>query len=98
MFQEGQKLCHAVGVYNMPRELILALGRFKFTSYGQNMISHTLEETRIGIKIANEIGANVDTVRLGCLLHDIGKIIEGDGNHVELGVNYLRSSISPSRH
>lgn len=91
MFQEGQKLCHAVGVYNMPRELILALGRFKFrTSYGQNMISHTLEETRIGIKIANEIGANVDTVRMGCLLHDIGKIIEGDGNHVELGVNYLK--------
>lgn len=91
MFQEGQKLCHAVGVYNMPRELIQALGRFKFrTSYGQNMISHTLEETRIGIKIANEIGANVDTVRMGCLLHDIGKIIEGDGNHVELGVNYLK--------
>lgn len=91
MFQEGQKLCHAVGVYNMNREIIQMLGRFKFrTSYGQNMISHTLEETRIGIKIANEVGANVDTVRMGCLLHDIGKIIEGDGNHVELGVAYLK--------
>ncbi|KKT46428.1 MAG: hypothetical protein UX12_C0006G0006 [Candidatus Collierbacteria bacterium GW2011_GWC1_45_47] len=91
MFQEGQKLCHAVGVYNMPRDLIGILGRFKFrTSYGQNMISHTLEETRIGIKLANEVGANVDTVRLGCLLHDIGKVIEGEGNHVELGVNYLK--------
>jgi len=91
MFQEGTKLCHAVGVYNMNREIISMLGRFKFrTSYGQNMISHTLEETRIGIKIANEIGANVDTVRMGCLLHDIGKIIEGEGNHVELGVQYLK--------
>lgn len=91
MFQEGQKLCHAVGVYNMNREIIAMLGRFKFrTSYGQNMISHTLEETRIGIKIANEIGANVDVVRMGCLLHDIGKIIEGEGNHVELGVQYLK--------
>lgn len=91
MFQEGQKLCHAVGVYNMPRDLIAILGRFKFrTSYGQNMISHTLEETRIGIKLANEIGANVDTVRLGCLLHDIGKVLEGEGNHVELGVNLLK--------
>ncbi|KKT68355.1 MAG: hypothetical protein UW64_C0021G0009 [Microgenomates group bacterium GW2011_GWC1_44_37] len=91
MFLEGQKLCHAVGVYNMNREIITMLGRFKFrTSYGQNMISHTLEETRIGIKIANEIGANVDTVRMGCLLHDIGKIIEGEGNHVELGVQYLK--------
>lgn len=91
MFQEGQKLCHAVGVYNMPREIIQVLGRFRFrTSYGQNMISHTLEETRIGIKLANETGANVDTVRLGCLLHDIGKVIEGEGNHVELGVNFLK--------
>jgi len=91
MFQEGQKLCHAVGVYNMPRDLIGVLGRFKFrTSYGQNMISHTLEETRIGIKLAGEVGANVDIVRLGCLLHDIGKVVEGEGNHVELGVNFLK--------
>ncbi len=91
MFQEGQKLCHAVGVYNMPRDVINVLGRFKFrTSYGQNMISHTLEETRIGIKLGNEVGANIDTIRLGCLLHDIGKVIEGEGNHVELGVNFLK--------
>ena len=91
MFQEGQKLCHAVGVYNMNRDIIAILGRFKFrTSYGQNMISHTLEETRIGIKIANETGANVDTVRMGCLLHDIGKVIDGEGNHVELGVQFLK--------
>jgi ribonuclease Y len=91
MFQEGQKLCHAVGVYNMPRDVIAVLGRFKFrTSYGQNMISHTLEETRIGIKLGNETGANIDTIRLGCLLHDIGKVIEGEGNHVELGVTYLQ--------
>ncbi len=91
MFQEGQKLCHAVGVYNMHRDIVQMLGRFKFrTSYGQNMISHTLEETRIGIKIASEVGANVDIVRMGCLLHDIGKIIEGEGNHIELGVNYLK--------
>ena len=91
MFQEGQKLCHAVGVYNMHRDIVSTLGRFKFrTSYGQNMISHTLEETRIGIKIASEIGANVDIVRMGCLLHDIGKVIDGEGNHIELGVNYLK--------
>lgn len=91
MFQEGQKLCHAVGVYNMPRDVIAVLGRFKFrTSYGQNMISHTLEETRIGIKLGNEVGANIDTIRLGCLLHDIGKVLEGEGNHVELGVAYLK--------
>ena len=49
MFEEGKKLCHAVGVYNMPHELIQMLGRFKYRfSYGQNMIAHTLEETKIG--------------------------------------------------
>lgn len=91
MFQEGQKLCHAVGVYNMNRDIISILGRFKFrTSYGQNMISHTLEETRIGIRIASEVGANIDTVRMGCLLHDIGKVLEGEGNHVELAVQFLK--------
>ncbi len=92
MYQEGEKLCHAVGVYNLPRDLVAMLGKFKFrTSYGQNMISHTLEETRIGIKLAHELGANVDTVRMGCLLHDIGKVVEdAEGSHVELGVKLLQ--------
>lgn len=92
MYQEGEKLCHTVGVYNLPRDLIAMLGRFKFrSSYGQNMVSHTLEETRIGIKLAYEAKANVDTVRLGCLLHDIGKVSdETEGSHVELGVKLLK--------
>lgn len=97
MYQEGEKLCHSVGVYNLPRDLIGMLGRFKFrTSYGQNMISHTLEETRIGIKLAQELGANVDTVRLGCLLHDIGKVVDDiEGSHVELGVKLLKKYNMP---
>src|SRR5258708_1577785 len=88
MFEEGKKLCHAVGVFNMPHDLIGYLGRFKYRfSSGQKMIPHTLEETKIGIALAHEVGANVDTVRLECLLHDIGKIItEEECNHVELGV------------
>lgn len=92
MFEEGKKLCHAVGVYNLPRELVATLGRFKFRfSYGQNMIAHTLEETKIGIALAQEIGAEVDTVRLGCLLHDIGKVVtQEEGSHVELGVKLLK--------
>ncbi len=92
MFEEGKKLCHAVGVYNMPHELIQMLGRFKYRfSYGQNMIAHTLEETKIGIALAHEVGANVDTVRLGCLLHDIGKVVnDEEGSHIELGVNLLK--------
>lgn len=92
MFEEGKRLCHAVSVYNLPRDLIAKLGQFKYRfSYGQNMIAHTLEETKIGIALAREIGADVDVVRLGCLLHDIGKVVQDEeGSHVELGVNLLK--------
>ena len=90
-FQEGKKLCQTVGVYNLPRELIAVLGRFKFrTSYGQNMISHSLEVTKIGAKLAQEVGADVEMVKMGCLLHDIGKVLEGEGSHVQLGVKFLK--------
>lgn len=92
MFEEGQKLCHSVGVYNLPPPLIAMLGRFKYRySFGQNMIAHTMEETKIGVAIAQEIGADVNVVRLGCLLHDIGKIVmDKEGNHVELGVELCK--------
>jgi ribonuclease Y len=92
MYREGERLCHAVGVYNLPKDLIGMLGRFKYrTSYGQNMIAHTLEETKIGMKLASEVGADLETVKLGCLLHDIGKVLpDQEGSHVELGVKLLR--------
>ncbi|HKC14714.1 MAG TPA: ribonuclease Y [Patescibacteria group bacterium] len=91
MLEEGEKLAHEVGVFNLPTDLLAILGRFKFrTSYGQNLIVHTLEETKIAIHIASEVGANVDIVRLGCLFHDIGKVVEGEGSHVTLGVELLK--------
>jgi len=92
MFEEGQKLCHEVGVYRLHPDLIKLLGRFKFRfSYGQNMIVHTLEETKIGVQIAYEVRANVNVVRLGCFLHDIGKVVsEQEGTHVQIGVDLAR--------
>jgi len=97
MFAEGEKLCHAVGVYSMPADKIALLGRFKYRfSYGQNMIAHTLEETKIGIALARELGADINIVRLGCLLHDIGKVItDKEGSHVQLGVELLRKNGMP---
>jgi ribonuclease Y len=99
MFEEGQKLCHAVGVYNLPAPLVATLGRFKYRfSYGQNMIAHTLEETKIGIALSREVGADVNIVRLGCLLHDIGKVItDKEGNHIELGVELLKKFGIPQK-
>lgn len=84
----GEKLCQDVEVYNLPVELIDLIGRFKYRySYGQNLILHSQEVAQIGIALAHMLGANVNTVRIGCLLHDIGKIIADDeGSHVDKGV------------
>lgn len=91
MFEEGEKLAHEAGVFNLQNELLSVLGRFKFrTSFGQNLVVHTLEETKIGMHIASEVGADVNIVRLGCLFHDIGKVVEGEGSHVVLGVELLK--------
>lgn len=92
LLEEGRLIAETCGVYNLPTEIIKLLGRYKFrTSYGQNLGLHTIEETKIGVAIANEIGANVETVRMGCLLHDIGKVVtEEEGNHVDVGVSVLR--------
>ena len=96
MFEEGERLAHEAGVYNLSKEILSVLGRFKFrTSYGQNLIVHTLEDTKIGVHIASEIGADVNIVRLGCLFHDIGKVIEGEGSHVTLGVEFLKKHNIP---
>lgn len=92
LLEEGKKITHDCGVFNLPLDLVRLIGRYRFrTSYGQNLGIHTIEETKIGIEVANEIGADVDIVRLGCLLHDIGKVVtDEEGNHVELGVNVLK--------
>lgn len=92
LLEAGKKLCHDVGVYNLPVDLMKMLGKFKYRfSYGQNLISHTLEETKIGIKLAHELKLDVNTVKLGCLLHDIGKVSEEvEGSHVELGIKIAK--------
>lgn len=99
LLEEGEKLCHATKVYNLHPDLVKLLGRYKFRfSYGQNMIVHTLEETQIGVAIANELKADIPIVRLACLLHDIGKIVtEEEGNHIQLGVDLLRKYRIPEK-
>jgi len=99
IYKAGEELIRKVGVYNLPSEITRLLGRFKYRySYGQNMIAHTLEETRIGVALAYELKANVNVVRLGCLLHDIGKVItDKEGSHVELGVKLLEKYHFPKK-
>ncbi len=93
MFEAGEKLVFDAGVFNLPKEVIAMLGRFKYRySFGQNLIQHSLELVRVGVEIAREIGADVNIVRMGCLLHDIGKVVTDgeEGTHVEKGVIFAR--------
>ena len=96
---EGVKLASDVGVYNLAPELLDLLGKFKYRfSYGQNLIAHTLEETKIGMALASEVGADLNVVRLGCLLHDIGKVIDKEeGSHVTLGAQLCRRLNLPEK-
>lgn len=95
LIDEGRKICAACSIYNLDPELVKIIGRYRFRfSYGQNLGIHTIEETKIGVQIARELGLSeeqVQHVRLGCLLHDVGKVItEEEGTHVQLGVELLK--------
>jgi ribonucrease Y len=96
MFEEGEKLAQEMQIFSLPPDLLPLLGRMKFrTSYGQNLLVHSLEVAKLGVHIAHEIGAQADIVRIGALFHDIGKILEGDGSHVKLGVDLLKKYSFP---
>ena len=92
LLNEGKKISQEVGVFSLPVELIKEIGKYKFRfSYGQNLAKHTLEATKIAVAIAHELRADINTVRLGALLHDIGKVItDQEGTHVDLGIDLLR--------
>lgn len=92
ILEEGKKITEECGVFNLPQELVKLIGRYRFrTSYGQNLGIHTIEETKIGVSIASELNANIEIVRMGCLLHDIGKVVtDEEGTHVDAGVSTLK--------
>jgi len=99
IFKAGEELAHSVSVFNLPTELTQLLGRFKYRySYGQNMIAHTLEETKIGVALAHELKLDVNLVKLGCLFHDIGKVVtDKEGSHIDLGVEVLKRNRFPQK-
>lgn len=88
----GEKAAYEAGVPGLHPDLVKILGRLHFrTSYGQNVLWHSVEMAHIAAIIAEEIGADVGVARAGALLHDIGKTVsqEVQGTHVEIGIRIL---------
>ncbi len=89
----GEKAAYEANVTNLHPDLVKILGRLHFrTSYGQNVLWHSVEMAHIAAIIAEEVGADVAVARAGALLHDIGKTVsqEVQGTHVEIGIRILQ--------
>lgn len=90
--QKGEEAAYEVGVVGLDPRLITLLGRLHFrTSYGQNVLQHSIEMAHIAGMLADQLGADADVARAGALLHDIGKAVDHEvqGTHVEIGRRIL---------
>ncbi len=90
--EKGEQAAYDSGVFNLDPRILLILGRLHFrTSYGQNVLNHSIEMAHLGGMLAEELGGDIGVARAGCLLHDIGKAVDHEvaGTHVEIGRRIL---------
>lgn len=91
--EKGEQAAYECGIFNLDPRIIAILGRLYFrTSYGQNVLQHSIEMSHISGMIAEEINADVKVAKAGALLHDIGKAVDHEvpGSHVEIGRRILQ--------
>lgn len=91
--QKGEEAVYETGVLGLDPKVVSILGRLHFrTSYGQNVLAHSIEMTHIAGMLAEEIGANIQVAKAGALVHDIGKALDHEvvGTHVEIGRKILQ--------
>jgi ribonuclease Y len=93
VLEAGEAALYEVGILDIPKEITMLLGRLAFrTSFGQNVLLHSIEMAHIANMLARELGANADVAKKAALLHDIGKAVdhEIEGTHLELGRKILQ--------
>ncbi len=91
--EKGEQAVYECGLFNLDPRIISILGRLYFrTSYGQNVLQHSLEMAHISAMLAEELGADVTIAKAGALLHDLGKAVDHEvqGTHVEIGRRILQ--------
>jgi ribonucrease Y len=100
MRQAGEQAAYDAGVPGLPPEIVRLLGRLKYrTSYGQNVLNHVVETSRLAAVIAAEVGADVQIAKMGGLLHDIGKAVdhEVEGPHAAIGAQIAQRHNLPMK-
>ena len=96
--EKGEQAAYECGILGLDPRILLILGRLHFrTSYGQNVLQHSIEMSHIAGMLAEELGANVQVAKAGALLHDIGKALDHEvvGTHVEIGRRILQKFGAP---
>lgn len=91
--EKGEQAVYECGIFNFDPRIVAILGRLYFrTSYGQNVLQHSVEMAHIAGMIAEELGADVAIAKAGALVHDIGKALDHEvqGTHVEIGMRILQ--------
>lgn len=93
IYEAGETTLYELGMVGIDQKLVSLLGRLQYrTSYGQNVLQHSVEAAHISGILAEELGANVKVAKMGALFHDIGKAVdhEIEGSHVEIGIKILQ--------